>query len=195
MATLNGVSVPYDSSAFEDFARATSADEAAAALEPYGGQALLASSNPYSYADYLISTMEQAEEQQFDRSQASAERAMSFSAEEAQKDRDFQKMMSDTAVQRAMEDLRAAGVNPALAYANPASTPSGAMASGFQASAAMQQRSSQNISESEKLSKRERDSKIWSSVLGGIFGLLGKGIEAAGNSGKDVAKVIGFSAG
>lgn len=49
---------------------------------------------------------------------------------EAQRNRDWQKMMSDTSYQRAVKDMRAAGINPMLAYAQGgSSTPSGSMAS------------------------------------------------------------------
>lgn len=49
-----------------------------------------------------------------------------FSAREASKNRSFQRDMSNTAYQRAADDLEAAGLNRILALGSPASTPSGA---------------------------------------------------------------------
>lgn len=54
-----------------------------------------------------------------------------FNSAEAQKQRDWEEYMSNTAYQRSVEDIKAAGLNPAMLYGGSgaaASTPSGSSA-------------------------------------------------------------------
>lgn len=83
-------------------------------------------------------------QKQMDFQQMTNARAMAWSAKEAQTTRDWQERLTDTAHQREVRDLVAAGLNPILSANKGASTGSGATGQGFSSSGAMGQTDTSN---------------------------------------------------
>lgn len=109
----------------------------------------------------------------YERDMAQMEVANEFNAQEAQKQRDFEERMSNTAYQRAMADMKAAGLNPVLAYQQGgASTPSGSSAVSSSPSRSGSQYSGVSSRDASRVFQSVM--KLATNVVGGML-LSGKG--------------------
>lgn len=86
-----------------------------------------------AFGDDIREMQQAAAQQQMSYQTQSAKDAMQFSADEAQKNRDWQEKMSNSAYTRSVSDLKNAGLNPVLAVGSNmgASTPAGSSAVGI----------------------------------------------------------------
>lgn len=89
--------------------------------------------------------------------------AMNYNSAEALANREFQERMSNTAYQRTVEDMKKAGINPILAFANGgASTPGGSTATISGASMGLASSSALGISRSSGFVPNSYSSTSWS---------------------------------
>ena len=89
--------------------------------------------------------------------------AMNYNSAEALANREFQERMSNTAYQRTVEDMKKAGINPILAFANGgASTPGGSTATISGASMGLASSSALGISRSGGFVPNSYSSTSWS---------------------------------
>lgn len=125
---------------------------------------------------------------------------MAFNAAEAQKQRDWEETMSNTAHQRAVKDMIAAGLNPILAAGAQASTPQGAYASSTALQANMAREYTDyetgGSSGSQSYGEGITSGGSISNMVGQVEAIMGEvsdfvnDIKGGGNSGKGIKDTV-----
>lgn len=97
---------------------------------PYGMSDDFMSSDAFKYSEYVNAKEREAADKQMRFQEEQNAKAMAFNASEAQKTRDWQERLANSAHQREIMDLMEAGLNPVLSIIgnNGSTTPSGATA-------------------------------------------------------------------